>query len=462
MKVDRIKADWASLRLVSQERVIVCVRCDSSLSCTLFDVQQLLEAIKSKQISVNNWAVSIPHDHCITKTIELPAVDIDEAFKMLEFELPSHVPISPEDFVYGCTAIKPVNNLLRVLVQILKIDTLDNILEPYKTMGIKPGEICVDSVAVKNWFNQDRNNEGTEIDLLFTQESCLVLVGTGGNLEKLEAIQFPDYDITNIKKQVEEEINHLTQEIIGIDPKKITLKIVTEPTFIQHIQSWFNNDFGNVEILQFPEVNFCNGNTDSQTNDLHYDLVITEGLLRTAENPQLGHSNFLPQKVIKKAERRKLVTNFAITAIILVAFVSLLWLNFVVMNWRISRACDKIESQIIPIEHVATSVESKRQRVKAIQKQLSNRGQIGQIFAELYQHTPKHISVSELKFSSKNDSMNINIRGQADSLANAFEYSDNMNDSGLLNNIQIIDAQQIPKPGGSIVEFKANCVVRSK
>jgi hypothetical protein len=35
-----------------------------------------------------------------------------------------------------------------------------------------------------------------------------------------------------------------------------------------------------------------------------------------------------------------------------------------------------------------------------------------------------------------------------------------MKDSGLLNNIQIINAQQIPRLGGSVVEFKAECAVR--
>jgi hypothetical protein len=35
-----------------------------------------------------------------------------------------------------------------------------------------------------------------------------------------------------------------------------------------------------------------------------------------------------------------------------------------------------------------------------------------------------------------------------------------MKDSELLSDIQIINAQQIPKLGGSIVEFKAECTIK--
>jgi Tfp pilus assembly protein PilN len=137
-----------------------------------------------------------------------------------------------------------------------------------------------------------------------------------------------------------------------------------------------------------------------------------------------------------------------------------LWLNFAIMNWRIQRACQKIEKEIAPIKHIAADVESKRQKVKAIQAQLSNRDQISEIFSQLYKYSPKQISISQMSYLSKADTASVNIKGQADTLSSAFEYSDAMKDSELLNNIQIINAQQIPRPGGSVVEFKAECTMR--
>jgi hypothetical protein len=135
----------------------------------------------------------------------------------------------------------------------------------------------------------------------------------------------------------------------------------------------------------------------------------------------------------------------------------LVWLCLAASNWRIERLSDVIESQIVPIEQVAGGVDSKRQRVAAIRRQLSNRGQITQIIGELYEYTPKTISISELTFMAGQNGASVDIKGQADSLSAAFDYTDAMREAKFLHGIQIENAQQIPRPGGSVVTFKAYC-----
>ena len=120
-----------------------------------------------------------------------------------------------------------------------------------------------------------------------------------------------------------------------------------------------------------------------------------------------------------------------------------------------------IERQIAPIEYIASTVESKRQRIKAVRNQISNRGQVAKILEELYRYTPRTISISELRFVSRHNGASIAIKGQADVLSNAFEYVNAVSQAELLGTIQIVNAQQIPRPGGSVVEFKAECVVRN-
>jgi pimeloyl-CoA synthetase len=119
-----------------------------------------------------------------------------------------------------------------------------------------------------------------------------------------------------------------------------------------------------------------------------------------------------------------------------------------------------IESQIAPIEYTASTVDSKRQRLSAIQKQLSNRGQITAVIDELYRYTPKAISISELRIVSKHSGTSIEIKGQADLLSTAFDYTDAMSKAELLNRIQIENAQQIHRPGGSVIVFKAYCDIQ--
>ena len=116
-----------------------------------------------------------------------------------------------------------------------------------------------------------------------------------------------------------------------------------------------------------------------------------------------------------------------------------------------------LESQIAPIEDTAGAVDSKRQRVEAIQRQLSSRGRIVEIIKELYQYTPKSVSINTLTYESRRDRSYIEIKGQADVLSTAWNYTEAMSKARLLNSIQISNVQMVPKPGGSVVVFKAYC-----
>ncbi|MHC4743843.1 MAG: hypothetical protein ACYS8Z_18155, partial [Planctomycetota bacterium] len=78
--------------------------------------------------------------------------------------------------------------------------------------------------------------------------------------------------------------------------------------------------------------------------------------------------------------------------------------------------------------------------------------------SELYRYTPKAISISELKYRTKGSAASIDLKGQADSLPTAFDYTEAVKDAELLCDLQIITAQQVARPGGgSVVEFKAYC-----
>jgi len=137
------------------------------------------------------------------------------------------------------------------------------------------------------------------------------------------------------------------------------------------------------------------------------------------------------------------------------------WLCLVTANWRIERACNVIKSEIVPIKGIAGRIGAKKEQVKAIEGQVSNRGFILKALQEFYKYTPDTISLSELRFSNKASCINIRISGQADILSNAFDYTKAVEQATLLNKLNIENAQQIARPGGkSVVEFKAECMIK--
>ena len=131
----RNKTRWASVRITALGAAILSLK---SGSCLYFETtDQLAEAIRKKQIKAKKWVISVPDSLCITKTLELPASDTEQAYQMLEFELSSHLPLAAEEIVYGCVPISRGRGLLKVLVYILKTKTLEDILTNFKSVGIR-------------------------------------------------------------------------------------------------------------------------------------------------------------------------------------------------------------------------------------------------------------------------------------------------------------------------------------
>jgi len=448
------KPKWGSIKITSCGSVIAYLS-----SCIYFEnIDRFADAVKRKQIYAKHWIISIPDNLCITKIIELPASDIDQAYKMLEFELSSYLPLPIEELVYGCMPISRNENLLKVLVYILKVKALEDILAKLKSIGIKPSRVMVDSVAAKSWFSNDEKNDSAQINLLFNNKNTIVFAIKDGIVQRQDDISLENTDLENQREYIIEQINNTATELAT--DKQITLKIAASQNIGEKIKSWFNGNFNNIEPLELPQLNSFDKESNSFNGKFIFESVVAQGLVKSVENPELKYLNLLGQKVIKKAHQKQFIKNSVATFVLAIFTIFSLWLNFVVMNWRIDYVCHKLAKEIAPIKHIAIDVESKHQKLKAIEAQLSNRKQISEIFSQLYKYSPKNISISQMSYSSKADAASVNIKGQADTLSSAFEYSNAMKNSELLNSIQIINAQQIPKPGGSIVEFKAECTMK--
>jgi Tfp pilus assembly protein PilN len=452
------KTALGSIKITNDNSVIISLKSSNGQSCLYFEsIEKFAEAVRKKLIRAKRWIVSVPDNLCISKTVELPAEGLEQAYKMLEFELSTYLPLPVEELVYGCVPLGKNGNILKISVYILKIKTLDSLLARLKSIGIIPSRIMIDSVAVGSWFNHKKESDAAEINLLFDSEHLLLLAVKENNLQRYEQVPLANTNIEDKREYITDQVKHLAAE--SCHDKQPVLKIASTSDIREKIKDWFTANFGSIEFLKPPILKIF-GKKESSEKDHTYESVITQGLLNAAENPQYKFLNLLGGKTLNVAKRRRLVLNTAVTVLFGVLAVFCLWLNFAAVNWRIHHACQKITKEIAPIKHIAADVESKRQKVKAIQTQLSNRDQISEIFSQLYQYSPKEIAISQMSYSSKADTASFNIKGQADTLSRAFEYSNAMKNSSLLNNIQIINAQQIPRPGGSIVEFKADCSIK--
>jgi len=469
MQTGRIKTEWASLSMAQDGNVIVCAKRGDVPCCMRFNsLEHLKHAIDNKKMLVKKWAVAVPGSLCILKPVALPALDLAEAAKMVEFELPSLIPLPPETIVYGCTLLNKQDNMLNILVCIVKLKTLNQYLEPYKAIGTEPQRIILDSLAIQNWFNTTgAATQGPGVSVFVNKDHCVVLTSINGNFHKAAELTLSGADVATSLREIVEEILNQRDELSAWLKKTTFILLAGAKEYVSEIKRLLSlmppeSAFTpKVSVISNPQITYYeDGGYKHDNSSSRWEAAVAAGLHELAANSKLPHSNLLPQQYVRSFQRKLLLFNCFVTGGLSLLLLLLLWLCLTATSWRIERVSHKIELQIAPIEHIAGSVESKRQRVKAIQKQLSNRGQITQIAEELYRYTPKTISISELRFTSTHSKASIEIKGQADSLSSAFEYTDAMSKADLLDKIQIINVQQIPRPGGSVVEFKANCVIR--
>ena len=127
---EKIKASRGALSLSDSGSGVMCVELRDGHRCLRFEsLEEVEAAIKSKRLAVRKWVVTVPQRNCIVKRLILPALDVSEAVRMVEYEIGSLVPLPLEEISYGCTVLSKVENMLTVVVWIVKLEMLGGIID---------------------------------------------------------------------------------------------------------------------------------------------------------------------------------------------------------------------------------------------------------------------------------------------------------------------------------------------
>ena len=121
MKVLKIKSEWASININHDGCVTVCTKKNGSTQCLRFDSLDVLkQAIDKRKVIVKKWALAMPRSLCFLESLSFPASNFEEALSMIEFELPSVIPLSMDEIVYGTTFLNQHEHMLEILISIVK------------------------------------------------------------------------------------------------------------------------------------------------------------------------------------------------------------------------------------------------------------------------------------------------------------------------------------------------------
>ena len=470
MKKVKIKTEWASIYLLENNNLIVCAKNNGSSRCFRFEsLEQLKHAIDKKRVIVKKWAIAVPQNMCFLRPLSLPASDLKEAMTMVEYELPLIMPLSMDEIVYSTTYLNKHENMLNVLVCIIKQKTLDEYLNLFKNIGIVSEKIVLSSLAIQNWINvSSQSKNKTVLGVIIDLPNCVILKSDEGSLEKANEYIIDDLDEPSTASEI---LHYIIQErdelempakkdisylLVGDDEntsslKKLLCSVETEYDMADKIKVIKNPEYENYE----------NHNQNEECPGLNTGIIVASGLLDLMLNSKLPDSNLVSPHFIKKNKQKALMHKYIFTASLALVFIVLVWLYFATINWRIAKLSKMIELEIAPIENTATIVDRKRQQVRAVQGQFSSRGRIAKIISELYDYTPNNISINSIEFDSKYNRCLVDIKGQADSLTTSFGYTEAVKNAKLIGGLQVEGGQRIPQAGGSIVVFTAFCEIRN-
>ena len=314
MKSARIKTEWASVVITQDDNAIVCLQPNGAPECLWFSsADELGQAISDKKLCVKKWSVAVPRNDCIVKSVALPASDLAEAAKMMAFELASLVPLPIDELVYGCTLVKKHENTLTVLVYILRLSTLDKVLEPYRSRGIEPSNIVPDSLAIQTWFeNELPVAAGTSLSAFVDSDRCTLLSSINGCLQSIDDLSWSSDNEDLRYGNLVREVRQHSAELSGRNGHPVTLALGGLGHYTGKLKDELQTTYdapqavrSQVHVAPNP-TSIChpfNGQPDRSANFL-YECATTSGLHCLASQMQHPLANLMPADYLRKQQKK--------------------------------------------------------------------------------------------------------------------------------------------------------------
>lgn len=100
----------------------------------------------------DNVVVALPRERAIVRPVEVPVAAKENLRKVLEYELGKHIPFSPDEALFDFQVLEEREGFLRVLLVVVKKEDVNQWLNLFRRIGIRPVAIEVASTASANLF----------------------------------------------------------------------------------------------------------------------------------------------------------------------------------------------------------------------------------------------------------------------------------------------------------------------
>jgi Tfp pilus assembly PilM family ATPase/Tfp pilus assembly protein PilN len=310
--------------------------------------------ISAQGLSKDNVTLALPRESALVKVVELPSAAKENLRKVLEYELGKYIPFSSEDALFDFQILEEKENILRVMLVIMRKEVLNEHLDLFKRVGISPHAVEISSTGAVNLFYYDQHP---------SPQGSLALV----DVEK-QSFEFYFFEEGIFKEDLhgsfirdEERAKELSDAyrlavMKGLGPKdeKQSLFVFGEEAHETLVEKLRPEVTGDIQLAQsFRRVQMSNGLQNLRVSYPSIGLAL-RGLTKTRWN-----INLLPLNLRKKVTRVGLYLALCLCAVAVV----------LALTWMIHPLLQERKE----LEYVLAELKEKKPRVDAIEAVQKNK-----------------------------------------------------------------------------------------
>ena len=185
-------------------------------------------------------------------------------------------------------------------------------------------------------------------------------------------------------------------------------------------------------------------------------LAAAASLTASFDMEALRCSSLLPQEMVQKAARRVLHRNMAGGIAGIIVAMVLAYVGLKVTTNRYWDAGADLGAKIAQIRKEGDSVGRRIAQLAAIRAVRARQADFQDVLTGLYNATPEGITYSNVDLA---DSDTLRLRGQAESLSLPFLLPQKLEKQPMFAEVVLRDAGQSKRGGGTVTEFRIDCVL---
>ncbi len=467
-----------------------------------FIKKSILPKAKNALFKNSKLSTLLSRSAMIVKFISLPTIQKNEIEKMLSFEAEQYLPFPLSEIEMDYHIISQEAPQSKIILIAAKKTLIKQHLNLLETIDLYPSSIKVSSIALYNSSLSQPRKEGiylqvhigathTDINMITNNQlkfsrniswgskdltlrlikNLNISFDNGQKLKHENGIIITKKDTNAIQKSISNisskwaddlilEINRTTESFQINTGKSDTqqLSLSGGGACLQNLNEYLREKLKVKIVMEKPLILDGNPTVIDNYEKHAQEFHLCAGLIK--EDPQLDYLNLnlVPENIkhAKKAKSLK-IKQLTYAAILLSIGLILFILPAGLLSSRENKL-KALDQQLHNLEPELLMIAQLQDRIKTIEEYVGAKNSCMEILREISMIVPYDITINDFDFK-KNQS--VGLSGIAQSHSSVVNFSQQLNESSLLDDAKILFTRKKGLPGNEMIDFELSCKIKN-